>query len=581
MLALIDLTVPLLWAVQTGAAVVAVDSAAVLDAAREAQAEFERLRVDHLPRTLGGGGGACDEIVGRFCFWHGDEDDDWTPPAEHPRVRAGRDRLIARLDSLRALSAGEEWIAGQLARYLVEAGRLDQAARAAAEFSGSDWWRLALQGYVHHAARRFAEADSSFAEALAWAPEEERCAWNDLSLLLDDPPAAYRRLSCPDRTDLEQRIWWLGDPLYLTAGNELRTEHFSRRVLNRLQQRARSGYAVRWGDDLEELLLRYGWPVGWERDVSSRGVNGGTLVVSHNAPRSRSFLPPGRFIEDLSAMTLPGWDIAPELPRSTYAPAYAWSLETMEDPQVGVFRRGDSSIVVAAFALRDEEKRGRASRDQERPMEADAALVFVPDHHARPIMHRADGTSPFRLALTVPDRAGILSLEAVGRGDSAAAARARWWLAGRGQDGLQISQPLLFDAPSRDTLPATLEEVFPLVRPAVRARPGERIGMYWETAGWGDTAVEAQFQLTVARIGEGWLRRAARTLRLVGRDRPSVRLTWSDLLNQRGSRAARTLAIELPEAAPGAYLLSLEVRVGDDTASAERELLLMAGPRIR
>jgi hypothetical protein len=105
--------------------------------------------------------------------------------------------------------------------------------------------------------------------------------------------------------------------------------------------------------------------------------------------------------------------------------------------------------------------------------------------------------------------------------------------------------------------------------------------MYWETAGWGDTAVEAQFQLTVARIGEGWLRRAARTLRLVGRDRPSVRLTWSDLLNQRGSRAARTLAIELPEAAPGAYLLSLEVRVGDDTASAERELLLMAGPRIR
>ncbi|HXV85879.1 MAG TPA: hypothetical protein VD793_04225 [Gemmatimonadales bacterium] len=544
------------------------DSARVLDAARSAQAEFERIRRDYAPSVLGGGGGRCDEVVGRFCFWHGG-DDDWDPPPEHARIVAGRGRLIRRLDSLGGLSPGDEWIVGQLVRYLVEAGRLEEATATAGSCRATPWWCGALQGYVHHAAQRFARADSAFASALALAPQALRCDWNDLSVILEHVPRAYRRASCADRADLEARLWWLADPLYLIPGNERRTEHYARRVLGRLQDRARSGHDVRWGSDLDQLLVRYGWPVGWERDASRGHAGAGTSVISHHAPRARAFLPPRGVAEEPGTLVPEDWDLDPARPRSNYAPAYARWFDPLKDAQVAWFRRQDSAVIVAAFDPRNAD--ANAVEGQRPGKSAEAALVFAPAPPAPATVGRDAGIGPFRLSVTVPWAPGVVSLEALTQGDSARAVRTRWWLPMAADMGLAMSPPLLFDPGDQDSVPGTLEELFPRIRPSSVVQPGDRLGVYWETRNWG-TQATAHVTVTVARAGASWLSRAARTLGLGGADPPAVSLGWTENLNDSGGVMARSLVLGLPEGPGGAYLLRIEMRVGADTATAERRL---------
>src|SRR6266542_5112000 len=98
------------------------DSQRVLGFARDAQADFELTRRHNLPRDWGHSGGDCDERIGRFCFWF--EGDATAPAPEEPRrIGEARNRVVHQLDSAAALLPGDEWIAGQRVRYLVEAGR--------------------------------------------------------------------------------------------------------------------------------------------------------------------------------------------------------------------------------------------------------------------------------------------------------------------------------------------------------------------------------------------------------------------------------------------------------------------------
>ncbi|HVG46423.1 MAG TPA: hypothetical protein VM890_16885, partial [Longimicrobium sp.] len=97
------------------------DSALVLRGARAAQASFERTRYRNLPWTESrGGGGSCDERIGRFCIYHDDTETDWTPPPEPEAVKRARAALVAALDRAAAATPGDAWIAGQRVRYLVQ-----------------------------------------------------------------------------------------------------------------------------------------------------------------------------------------------------------------------------------------------------------------------------------------------------------------------------------------------------------------------------------------------------------------------------------------------------------------------------
>ena len=113
--------------------------------ARAAQSEFERFRVSRLPWSQGSRGGPCDEVVGRFCYWH-EGDTRRPPPAEPADVPAARDTLLDRLDAAAARAPGDGWILGQRVRYRIEAGRPLEAAAVAAACGADPWWCAALEG---------------------------------------------------------------------------------------------------------------------------------------------------------------------------------------------------------------------------------------------------------------------------------------------------------------------------------------------------------------------------------------------------------------------------------------------------
>src|SRR5580765_2020155 len=290
-------------AFQPGGATSPADSQRVLKDARSAQVNFERTRRANLPLDNGGSSGRCDVRVGRFCYWW--DDGEFPPPPELPKTKTARAALIARLTQAAHRVSGDGWIAGQRVRYLVEDDRAQEGADAARECRAEVDWCAALAGYAYHAAGEFRRADSAFSAALAAMTERERCRWTDISVLLEgDARKRYDRLQCADRGQFEARFWALSRPLYLLPANDLRTEHFARLTMARLIRM--SGYArdIAWGDDSEELLMRYGWETGWTRSPPSIGSPLDVHVVGHEPTPAFDFVP------STDALTIPNSAVA-------------------------------------------------------------------------------------------------------------------------------------------------------------------------------------------------------------------------------------------------------------------------------
>src|SRR5262249_17729675 len=139
----------------------------------------------------------CDLQFADYCHHFATPDED--APPEPPGTDQARADLLGALDEGARLLPGDPWIAGQRVRYLVEHARPGAAADAARECRAERWWCMALEGFALHAQEDDGAADRAFAEALAAMPAGERCAWSDLSPLLDDPSDAYRKLPCEAR----------------------------------------------------------------------------------------------------------------------------------------------------------------------------------------------------------------------------------------------------------------------------------------------------------------------------------------------------------------------------------------------
>ncbi|HEX5724349.1 MAG TPA: hypothetical protein VFX98_02720 [Longimicrobiaceae bacterium] len=549
------------------------DSVRALRRARNAQADFERLRFRHLPETWdSGSGGYCDEVIGRFCLWHDDGDDEeWAPPPEHRAVEAGRDRLLATLAEAARAAPGDAWIAGQRVRYLLEAGRAAEAAQAARECRAQRWWCLALEGYAHHAGGAYAPADAAFTAAVEAMPARRQREWSDLAPVLPDADArALRRLDPETRAARVRRLWWLADPLWMEPGNDRKTEHYARLVADELQDRARSTEGLAWGDDLREILLRYGEPIGWEkvRPRAGAATFGTASVVTHYAPSGREYLPPVRRLEDPTAVDSSDWTREDYETRTAYVPGYASRVHDLRH-QVAVFRRGGAAVVVAAWRL-DPDSLPPSPRIR-------AGLVLARDEQAAPVLAVSEGMGlTGALRVTAEPAATVMSLE-VREDSSKRIGRARYGLRlAPAPAGVSLSDLLLLaDGEAR---PGSLEAAVPLARGDTRFRAGEQVGLYWEVYGLQGRTDTLTVTLTLARRGAGWMRRAAERVGLAAESAP-VRMRWREE-PAGGEVAPRSLGVALPRLAPGAYLLEVTVQAhGAEPAVATRELIVEAAPR--
>ncbi len=133
--------------------------------------------------------------------------------------------------------------------------------------------------------------------------------------------------------------------LYLVDGNDRMTAHCARWTVATLKDGARNPYRLRWGPDLEELTVRHGWEIGWERSRGS-ALGAPDDITGHKDPEGRDYLPSGRALADPAVVARADLVADRRRPRSMYAPV----LPPMEG-QLALFPRGDQMVVVATHVL--------------------------------------------------------------------------------------------------------------------------------------------------------------------------------------------------------------------------------------
>lgn len=549
----------------------------VRGAAQSLQAGFERGRERYFPLTFGSSGGPCDEVVGRFCTWFGEGE--WVSTPDPEALIALRAELIRGLDSLQALAPADDWILGQRVWYRGEGGDWLAALEAARACGGaSAWWCSALEGLAVHGLQRYVDAEEAFARALQQMDPELALEWRVPGRAVD--PDARRILdtgvvAADGSLDLVlERLWELADPLYLVAGNDRMTAHFARWTVATIREGARNPYRIRWGRDLEELTVRHGWEIGWER---SRGSTPGAPygVTGHKEQEGRDYLPSGATLSDPTTATTLDLVADRGRPRSLYAPPYAPVLLPM-DAQLAFFPRGDRVVVVATHFL-PEDTTHHADHDHPRPwMEAGdqahmpdrTGLFAVPVDGGQRIDTQAVGSTTGASMLDLPSGAWVISAESwspVLR----RAGRLRLGTERRPtpRDVAQLSDVLLL-APGPEA-PRSLEDALGHALSAPEIRRDEGLAIAWEVSGLGFRDETLRFGVVVERTDRGLVRRIGEILRLTTRP-ATVALSWEEPSPELPGTLFRHLDLSLPPLDPGTYAVTLTLRTPGRSDSVTR-----------
>ena len=527
--------------------------------ARNEQASFERARRAYLPSDPGGEG-RCDVHVGRFCWWS-DETRPLLPP-EAPSVVARRALLISLFDSLSAVHPGDDWIVGMAVHYRLESRDLAGADSAARACRGSAWWCAALTGYAAHSRGNAMTADSAFSAALATMPEAQRCEWTDIHTLLPgDARGRYEKLSCDQRTSVNARYWTLGRPRLASAANEWRSEFLARRVQSWLAGRSITPQGLSWGDDAEELLLRYGWPVRWsrvERPFASPTPE--ISVIGHDPWPSYDFGPREKLLDSLASASSDddGWDLHSRQSAARFAPHRVERLLAVNS-QLARFRRGDSTLLVGAFFISDDSIRAPDAR-------LAAALADGSTYSSAPDSTMS-GTAVLLLA-SEPLTAGIEITDSI----SNSLARNRVLFAPRAPAGAALSDILLYRGGGDP--PDVLDSALARAIAGQRVERSQPLGIYWEAYRPGDSGDSATVSITVERTDHGFFRSAFQRLGVTESDSP-LRMGWIDPRPVIGGSSSYAVSLDLANLSPGRYRISIAVTGRDGSATTtSRELEL-------
>ena len=536
----------------------AADSARELSRARSAQVSFERSRRALLPHGFTTGG-RCDVRLGRYCWWY----DERVPafPPESEVIGRRRAELLAQLDPMGTRYPGDDWLSGMRVHYRVDGRDLAGADRVAKACRATGWWCNALIGYAAHAGGDALLADSAFARARAAMPADVACAWRSIApLLADDTRDAYEHRSCEARVELERRYWLLSRPQLASSANEWRNEFDARRVLIWLGERAATPHLLTWGDDAAELVLRYGWPTAWSRVVTSGATGSEPSIVGHDPSPSFAFAPVGWLAD--SATTLPATAWEPSSPRAEarYAPRLVRRVVGVA-AQIARFRRGDSTLVVAAYSAGDDSL--HASTAILGAAGLDGAVRLSASDSAR--------TGSARVTLAgVPFIAGVEITDTVTR----TLARMRVGFAPAADSArLSVSDLLLYRA---GTDPAsTLDSALILAIPGDTVARSRQLGLFWETYGLAAGGESIDLAVSVERIDRSWMRSARQRLGLTPGDTP-IRIRWTDARPPADRAATHAVALDLANLDSGRYRITLTLTPpGGIAISTTREIALI------
>ncbi len=598
-----------------------IDSIELNGQGRGAQARFERTRALHAPLGWQTFTGPCDERLGRFCLTLGRDDlppvaeeEAWTPPPEDPRVTEAREELLELLETLARAIPGDRWILEQRVAYLGEAGRWDEALELA-ERCGlhSEAWRCdALRGTALHELERYGEAERAFGEALRAMPPAMAEEWRDPADLVPLPLAQeLRRAPAAEREALVERIWTLADPLFLVPGNDRWSEHLARRTLAMVRSDARNTYQMRWGDDLTELLVRYGPEVSFERQRTPALHLGPTPMVGRMHRAGRGMMPELAFVSDPAGIAPGAWRTDRRATRERHVPSYAERIGSIELQQAR-FRRGEELLLVVGWQGVESPPRLSAESSPEaapnpppgtpravapgKPREAglfllDPASLELREEDAGAVVRwDPEGRPSGVTAARGPGGGYLVSVEVIDR-EAGAAWRSRHGvsLSPLARGVVALSDLVLLRAEGEAPRPAgTLEEEMRRLLPTTRL-DGRVVEVGWEVYGVEDASAVLRYELTAEPVERGVLRRVAEFFRLA--DPPQrLEIGWEegvpgaeDRVRERsaGERSGpdavplRTILLDLSSLAPGPAEIALTLHLpGREPVTALRRLVL-------
>ena len=545
----------------------------VVETARAEQKFFEDFRRTHLPVLPPGPFHGCKEEIGRLCYWY---DELAAPyPRETPSITRQRLRMLSVFDSLGKIDPEDSWLASQRVRYFSEIERYDDALRAARGCSERGPYCDQLVGFAFHLMGRFASADSAFAVAIDKMDQASGCQFRDVSLLIDaDSRKEYRAFRCGDsrRVAFEDRLWFLSRMLYSRAGNDSRTEYYSRETMVQMVDDAENLYQFGFDGDEQEIVLRYGWTRAWAAGAArpvagftfSLGVNGATQGTGGAGGRGNAggiepmpayrIMPSAAVFDNPAMSDTTSWGIQYPPVRARYAPTYAHTFKSLEH-QEATFRRGDSALVVMAFD-------GRSIKEfNNTPVNA-ALVVLSVDAEPHEYVVRANGQASVG-ALTVKAPWGplLMSVEAAAP-ERLTVARSRYGLSHFVMPDARVTLSDLLMFKPYGSAPVSAEEAAPHALNSDRVRADEKLGVYWEAYGTDPTGEKMSITLTVVReLGDdGFLRRMTKSIGL-GRSSTPVSVSVQDLSARGSNRTPRALELNIGTLSKGSYVVELEVEL--------------------
>ena len=581
-------TLLLAFALQFQAALPSDSVEAIRRAARRAEARFERLSRQLAPLQWGSSSGSdCDEIVGRFCLTY----DSGRPPSPGPeagRVTDARREAIEALRHAFSFEAHQLETAGPLVRYLVEDDRSAEAVSAArtyAALSGDSVWGPLLLGFAQHSAANDTAAERLFDEGLARLPAEDRRRIENVEwILAPDDRRAYKRMEPAARARAEARLWHHSDALFLTPGSEIRAEHIARRVWSRvLSMTPLVSDMVRWGEDLEQLTVRYGVPTARSRTSGSVYREGS--LVEHFDPAQLSYVQAELLTRGPAPTPVAGetWSLEEPRSRSGYAPRSIRRLMAL-DHQITRFPVGDSVIVRVdgEFVL------DSAASGQQRVVTGlwiQDAGTFTTLGEQRGSATVANDTARFALELPTGAGARLYSFE-VFEPETRLGGRARYVTdIDPPSDGLLVSDPLIARAFAENAPPTHRRdaELHPLGRLVVE--PGAQVGLYAEASGLERAARGERLyrvELSIRRADRAAF--PARALSWLGRrlglsgERVPPRVAWNGRVEGAGPAVlAVNLGLEdLPEGLHAVALTLTDLVAG--TTATSTKVIRIAKP---
>jgi hypothetical protein len=473
------------------------------------------------------------------------------------------------------------WAVGHLAYIHSYAGGIARALQQLNGCRASEWWCTALRAFVNHSYARYNAADSLFERALALMPAETSCRWRDISSLLDNTAAAdYRRRSCTDRRDVEDRFWWLSDPLYVMPGNDRRSEHYARRVIDSLFRGGPSPFntdekPATWEDTMGEILIRYGMASHWIVPGKLQGFAEDRIRWVHLHTPSYSFAPRRFSADPRAAIDESHFDVDVQLDSvlERYHPDYDYVTGMIHSQSVAL-PRGDSMLVAAAVDL---------TREVYAEAAPFTAAMYVARDHRSPATMRVERGVRDRALFTaaVPREDVLLGIEAASE-PLRVAGRTRYTLQAPGGAGLWLSQPLLYTGGAERPARSAREAVQRMLGSEVLTR-GAQVGVYWEVGGAAQGA-SARFSIRAVPTNlrnVGFFRRVFGATRSLLSD--TLVISWSDPITSVVGISSHSVALDLQTLQDGEYRLEMEVQVeGGGRATSHRTITIVrADPRAR